>query len=291
MSEKDLKQLKADIEKLESKKALIHADISQYGKDLEALQNNIVAAEALQVNLDSLKSQIKELQGVTKELSIAKEELAKIQTKKESALKEVEKHNKTLSEGAEAVTLIDKKKAELASLESKVGDVTSKLASFEEKVRTLQAVITSNEKRIQEQDTTFNLRSESLTKDHENKVSQLTTILDGINADIASATAKKNQTDTDLKILTEEYSVKTSELAGIKNDCTDLETIYVNKKAQKELELDALSKVLTEKELDLNTREGAISLKDSVLDQKRRALEVVKARLEKEKGSSINIEL
>lgn len=287
----DLKKAQAEVVKLQAEKAHLHAEIAQYGQDLEALHGKIVRAEALQVNIDALNQEIAALEAKKTSLAGVLKELDAAKAQKTAILIEIETYQKTIEDTAEKNKALSVATDALTAIETKVSTAENRLADLQANIKLANDSLASTTTKINDQEKAFTDRGVSLQTKHTQKETESTAALIAIDTTIASRASQKSAIDTSITDANVELLAVEAKIKAKADEYESLDALYETKKAQKEEDIAAMDKGFTDREAKINKGEGDISLKNAALDQKRRSLEIIKMRLEKERGETINIEL
>ena len=280
-----------ELKKLEETKTAIYADIEKYGKDLEKIKSEISEAEKITVNIEELKKELQSLTISRDDLIAIQGEVSKLEGQKTSVLNDIEQC-KNLISGMTGKT------QEVKDLEVKLESLKSEIKTHEITATSLSGMVSVTLNHIKENDTKIVL----LESYHTEKKNNLEAKYAGLENEFKTklAVIEKQISDKNIELEEKEkvITIKTLELNSwyeklslVQGEYNNLEKVYIEKKSQKELEVKDIAKDIETRESILKTGEGSLSLKESTLENKKTALLTMKARLEKELGKSINIEI
>lgn len=287
----DLKKIQSEVAQLELKKQQLHDEIGQYGKDLEALHEKIVKAESAQSNIDSLKSEIASLEGIKDQLISAQNDLTTIENTRGLVQSDVDQYRRMITDFREKSDALNALSADISDIENKLAGLQDKLTQLNGTLEYTTLCIKANDKKLSDQEELFTKNTENFKTLHAEESSKFSVVLEEIKASIQQKLTEKHNIESSIESLIGIVKVAEEKVNVLTVQYSELDGLYTMKKTTKEQELQEMQVTLNEKEVALNKREGDIALKDTGLDQKRRTLEIMKMRLEKEKGSSITIEI
>lgn len=280
-----------ELKKLEDTKTALHKDIEKYGADLESIQTAIAEAEKVTFDIEALKKELSDLTITKNDLIAVQTEVETIGGTKTSLLSDIEECKKIIASMADTAkeaealqTIKENIKAEIKVLEERkeisstdLSNISLAISAKNTDLATLESYHTERKGQI----TSDLTEKETIAQDH----------LKDLQKDINDKNSENDGLIFTLKRHREEIESLGAKIADLKVAHESLESTYENKKTIKEAELVGMGKDAEAKESELNQREGDLSLKENSYESKRTNLMMMKSRLEKELGKSINIEI
>lgn len=282
----------ATIQDVEKYKASLLADISKYGKDLDAIQENIKKAKQEESDsVDAITQSHSSSLELQTSLSTLQEQVSSL-TKEKTALLSDIKNLEDMKSEKDKLSLdlkvisedIESKKTELSTIQTTIENSNKELSNISDKIKT-------------ENDSFDKLSSDNLQSKNE-----LSSVYDSMkashNQEITGLGDKVTELQSAITSKTLELSEKikahedlSSKYLGLVSKINTLQSDHDIKKSALEKELSDKQVASSQKESELSEREGGISLKETQLENATINLRKVKVEMEKQLGKSININL